>query len=168
MSESSTHIHALTFKSLLPLAWVAAAAAAPLAAFYLLFAVGKDDSYSEGLWFKLKGPWGTTPLSLPLSAQFVPAASTQAESATGESLFYEILCCMSVSAMNIHGKSERARMLLYGRHKPTNLCYMLCDCACTHAEQRCFASTNAELHSKWQRCKCILLLRNIGGFHSHH
>ncbi|KAF6258550.1 hypothetical protein COO60DRAFT_1701302 [Scenedesmus sp. NREL 46B-D3] len=50
--------------------------------FYLLFAVGRDDSYSEGLWFKLKGPWGTTPLSLPLNAQFVSPASTQAETAT--------------------------------------------------------------------------------------
>jgi hypothetical protein len=54
------------------------------AAFYLLFAVGRDDSYSEGHWFKLKGPWGTTPLSLPLNAQFVTAASTQAETATSE------------------------------------------------------------------------------------
>ncbi|WIA21235.1 hypothetical protein OEZ85_000476 [Tetradesmus obliquus] len=47
--------------------------------FYLLFVVGQDEKYSEGHWFKLKGPWSTTPLSLPHSAQFVSVASTQAE-----------------------------------------------------------------------------------------
>ncbi|WIA21233.1 hypothetical protein OEZ85_000475 [Tetradesmus obliquus] len=47
--------------------------------FYLLFVVGQDEKYSEGHWFKLKGPWSTTPLSLPHNTQFVSAASTQAE-----------------------------------------------------------------------------------------
>jgi hypothetical protein len=41
-------------------------------------------SLLQGLWFKLKGPWSTTPLSLPHNAQFVSVASTQAETEFGE------------------------------------------------------------------------------------
>ncbi len=52
--------------------------------FYQLFAVSQDDSYSVGSWFRLKGPWGSRPFSLPAPAQFEVIASSQFEIEPGE------------------------------------------------------------------------------------
>lgn len=52
--------------------------------FYMLFAVASDDTFSVGKWLRLKGPWGSTPASLPAPTQFVATASSQFEAAAGE------------------------------------------------------------------------------------
>lgn len=51
---------------------------------YMVFAVGRDDTFSVGKWLRLKGPWGSTPSSLPAPTQFVATASSQFEAAAGE------------------------------------------------------------------------------------
>lgn len=55
-----------------------------LAAFYQLYLVAVDDSYSVGAWVKLRGPWGSIPLSLPRLSQFLANASTRAEDSSSE------------------------------------------------------------------------------------
>lgn len=52
--------------------------------FYLLFAVAADDSYSAGVWMRLRGPWGSRPYILPAPANFEVTPSTTFETSYRE------------------------------------------------------------------------------------